>query len=332
MKKYVIGIDIGGTKCAVILGSTTCEHENKSFEILDRICFHTKDFSGPAKLIEKMTEVIHKLILQKELSQEEILGIGISCGGPLDHVEGVIKNPPNLYGWDNIPIVKIMEDEFHIPTYIQNDANACALAEWKMGAAQGYQNVIFLTYGTGMGAGLILNGQLYNGTDDMAGEIGHVRMTEIGPVGYGKAGSFEGFCSGGGIAQIAKMKVLEKLQRGEKPLLCPSMDQLESLTARTVAEAAVKGDDLALEIYKTSGYYLGRGLSVLIDILNPEVIVIGSIYERSSELLSDTMFQVIEKEALEISRKSCRILPAKLGNSIGDYAALSVALQGGSGQ
>lgn len=329
MRRYVIGIDIGGTKCAVIFGSVDCKDEKENFEILERMHFLTNDFSGPNQIIHKMIELIHELLRKNQLSNEQIAGIGISCGGPLDHVKGVIKSPPNLHGWDNVPIVKMLQEEFDIRTFIQNDANACALAEWRMGAARGYQNVIFLTYGTGLGAGLILNGQLYNGTDDMAGEVGHVRMTENGPVGYGKAGSLEGYCSGGGIAQIAQMKVLEKLQMGEKPSLCPDMRQLDNLTARSVADAAREGDPLALDIYATSGYYLGCGLAMLIDILNPEVIVIGSIFERSGDLLSKTMYQVIEKETLEISRKGCKILPAQLGDQIGDYAALSVALHGG---
>lgn len=329
MGRYVIGIDIGGTKCAVIFGRVDCEGQNEKFEILERMHFATNDFNGPNQVIHKMIELIHELLEKNQLSSEQIAGIGISCGGPLDHVKGIIKSPPNLYGWDNVPIVKMIEDEFHIPTFIQNDANACALAEWKMGAARGYRNVIFLTYGTGLGAGLILNGQLYNGEDDMAGEVGHVRMTENGPVGYGKAGSFEGYCSGGGIAQVAQTKVLEKLQMGEKPAICPSLEQLDKLTAKSVADAAREGDPLALEIYETSGYYLGWGLAMLIDILNPEVIVIGSIFERSGDLLSKTMYQMIEKEALEISRKGCKILPAQLGDRIGDYAALSVAVHGG---
>lgn len=329
MKEYIIGIDIGGTKCAVILGKV-CEYQREEeYQLLERECFETEAKKGPDQVIEKLISVIKALIKKKGLIGDDIAGIGISCGGPLDHIAGIIQNPPNLYGWNNIPIVKIMEEEFHVPTYIQNDANACALAEWKFGAAKGCQDVIFLTCGTGMGAGLILNGRLYNGTNNMAGEVGHVRMTEVGPVGYGKAGSFEGFCSGGGIAQIAKIKVLEKIQMGESPAFCPGLEYIDELSAKTVALAAGTGDPLAQEIYNISGYYLGKGLSLLIDILNPEIIVLGSVYERSKELLEPSMTAVLEKETLELSRKGCKIVPAKLGNQIGDYAALSVAIQGG---
>lgn len=325
MKEYIVGIDIGGTKCAVILG----KEGTGDYCITDRICFDTEVHRGPDYTIERLKQTVHEVLDKHGLENGQIEAVGISCGGPLDHIRGVIKNPPNLYGWMDIPIVDIIEQEFHIPAYIQNDANACALAEWRFGAAKGYQNVIFLTFGTGLGAGLILDGRLYNGANSMAGEVGHVRLAETGPVGFGKAGSFEGFCSGGGIAQIAKIKVLERLQRGEKPAICPDLAHMEELSARTVAQAAKEGDELALDIYAASGYYLGKGLSILVDILNPEMIVLGSIFERSGELLSPAMYEVLGREALDISRKDLKIVPAKLGNQIGDYAALSVAIEGG---
>ncbi|HIS25501.1 MAG TPA: ROK family protein [Candidatus Pullilachnospira intestinigallinarum] len=330
MREYIMGLDIGGTKCAVILGSARAGGED--YRILDRMCFQTDAPRGPGPVIKQMISVIRSMLEEHSLMPQQISALGISCGGPLDHITGVIQNPPNLYGWDNIPIVKIMEEEFGIRTYIQNDANACALAEWKFGAARGYRDVIFLTCGTGMGAGLILDGRLYNGANNMAGEVGHVRLSKNGPVGFGKAGSFEGFCSGGGIAQLAKTKVLERLQAGERPAICQDLAGLDQLTAKSVADAARNGDPLAKEIYEISGYYLGKGLAMLIDILNPEIIVMGSVYERSQELLWPVVSRIVEQEALEISRKGCRIVPAKLGNQIGDYAALSVAIQGGSNE
>lgn len=329
MKKYSIGIDIGGTKCAVILGrAQISEHDYKDF-ILDRMCFRTEVVKGCAYVIERILDTVYQMIVKHKIEKDEVVGIGISCGGPLDHVKGIVMNPPNLFGWDEVPIVEIVTKRFGIPTFIQNDANACALAEWKFGAAKGCQDVVFLTFGTGMGAGLILNGSLYNGMNNMAGEVGHVRLSKYGPVGFGKAGSFEGFCSGGGIAQMAKMKVLEKIQMGIKPTLCPRMEDVDSITAKSVARAAEEGDELSREIYELCGTYLGAGLSLLIDILNPQVIVIGSIYERANHLLWPSVRAVIEKEALPQSSKHCRVIPAKLGNQIGDYAALSVAFHGG---
>jgi glucokinase len=258
--------------------------------------------------------------------RSNLVKIGISCGGPLDSEKGVIYSPPNLPGWDSVPIVEIFQKEFDVDTLVQNDANACALAEWMMGAGVGTNNMIFLTFGTGMGAGLIINGRLYPGTNDLAGEAGHIRLAEDGPVGFGKAGSFEGFCSGGGIAQLAVSIVSEKLLTGERVDFCPSKDILNDITARTVFEAAIAGDPVAKEIVNISAAYLGKGLAVLIDILNPECIVIGSIYARNEELFKPHIEKVLEREAIPAARKVCKIVPAALGDNIGDYAALRVAL------
>ena len=179
-----------------------------------------------------------------------------------------------------------------------NDADACAAAEWKFGAGNGTQNMIFLTFGTGLGAGLILNGKLYSGTNGNAGEIGHIRLEGFGPVGYGKAGSFEGFCSGGGLAQLGYIKALEKAQTGVYPLYFKKGMTASDVTAKPVADAADKGDETAKEVYRICGEQLGKGLSVLIDILNPERIVIGSIFARSEGLLREGMERLVNKEAL----------------------------------
>jgi glucokinase len=177
-----------------------------------------------------------------------------------------------------------------------------------------------------MGSGLILNGQLYAGTNDLGGEVGHIRLAKTGPVGFGKAGSFEGFCSGGGIAQLAATMVTEKLEKGEKVDFCSGIEMANKLTAKIVAEAALADDPVALEIIQVSAEYLGRGLSFLIDILNPECIVIGSIYARNENLFKPHVDRILAEEAIPSAVKVCRIKPALLGESIGDYAALCVAL------
>lgn len=293
----LLGVDIGGTKCALILA------ENDG-TIQKRIAFATSTVDQTLEWICSNA----KLWAEKW----KIQSVGISCGGPLDSTSGVIYSPPNLPGWDSIEIVKLLSESTGAPAFLCNDANACALAEWKYGAGKGCQNMVFLTFGTGLGAGLILNGALYEGTTGMAGEVGHIRLANDGPIGFGKKGSFEGFCSGNGIAKLGKMMI-----NGE-----------EKLTAKSIAEAADKGDEKALEVYRVSGEYLGRGLSIIIDILNPEVIAIGSVYTRSEKLFAESMKKEIEKEALKVSYDCCKILPATLGENIGDYAAVSTALLG----
>ncbi len=314
-KRTLLGVDVGGTKCAVTLG----EAEGGDIEIKDRFEFPTTKVQ---ETIQGIKDAVREVLDRNSIATADVSGIGISCGGPLDSAAGVVMSPPNLPGWDNIPIVRILSDEFHIPAAIHNDANACALAEWKFGAGKGTRNMVFLTFGTGLGAGLILDGHLYTGTNDNAGELGHIRLEDYGPVGYGKSGSFEGFCSGGGIRQLAQALVKERLQMGQKVSWCADV---EKLTAKMVADAAVAGDPLALEIYEISARHLGKGLSLVIDILNPELIVIGSIYARNEAMMKPLMEAVIRREALAPAARVCKVVPAALGESIGDYAALSVA-------
>lgn len=313
---YILGFDIGGTKCAVI----TAEWDSTNITILQKEKCPTDLSISPEEMIEKL------MVMADSILEKKPDAIGISCGGPLNSKQGIILSPPNLPGWDRVHIVEQLEQHFGVTAKLQNDANACAVAEWKFGAGKGCQNMAFLTFGTGLGAGLILNGQLYSGTNDNAGELGHIRLSDHGPVGFGKSGSFEGFCSGNGIAQLGYFKALEKIQQGEYPLYFKKGSTLSDITAKAIADAAMAGDETALEVYHTCGAYLGKGLSIVIDLLNPEKIVIGSIFSRSKNLLWESAQKVIEKEALSLSAGCCEVVPAALGEQIGDYAAIAVAL------
>ena len=313
----VIGIDIGGTKCAVIKGNLG---KNNEIEITGKIKIDTKTID-PNSALKLFCEKIDFLA-----KDEKIDAIGVSCGGPLDEKRGVIMSPPNLPGWDNIEIKKFLENRYGVNVMVRNDANACALAEWKFGAAKGFSNVIFLTFGTGMGAGLILDGCLYSGTNGMAGEVGHIRLSPDGPWGFGKNGSFEGFCSGGGIAKMGKAAAVEALKNGKTLSYCKSADDLDKISAKSIAESASQGFDDAKEIYRICAKKLGLGLSILIDILNPEIIVIGSVFKRAANLLKDEMENVLKNEALSYSLNVCKIVPAKFDENLGDLAALAAAL------
>lgn len=295
--KYRLGFDLGGTKCALSLGRS----DGEKIEILEREEIATSQ--DPVATLEMLSSAAEKFI-----ALAPVESAGISCGGPLDSRRGVILTTPNLPGWHGFGLTEYIEERYKIKAYLQNDANACALAEWKFGAGRGTKNMIFLTFGTGLGAGLILNGRLYSGTNDNAGEVGHIRLAKTGPVGFGKAGSFEGFCSGGGIARLAA-----------------ELGGDGTLTTKQLSEAAFGGDTFAKSVFEESGRMLGRGLSVLIDILNPETIVLGGVFMRSGELLIPAMREEIEKEALDLSAAVCRIVPAQLKENIGDYAALTVA-------
>ena len=301
----LIGFDIGGTKCATILGETDASGQ---VNIVEKIVFPTK--KGPEASLTAIYSSTEELLHKNGLQPSQIAGIGISCGGPLDSRNGIILSPPNLPGWDNVPIVEMTEKRLGIKAFVQNDANACAMAEWKYGAGKGYDNVVFFTFGTGMGAGLILDGRLYSGTCDLAGEVGHLRLSGHGPVGFGKEGSFEGWCSGGGIAQVGQTMARQRIQMGAKTAYCGSLDELPAVTAKSIAEAAYAGDETAREVYRTVASYLGRGLALIIDVLNPEVIILGSIFGRSRDLIEPYMLEVVHREAIGFSAAKCRIVPA----------------------
>ena len=312
----LLGFDIGGTKCAVI----TALREGEGIRLLSRAQCPTDLSVAPEEMIDRLVTMADALV-----GDGEVEAVGISCGGPLDSRAGVIAGPPNLPGWTHVEIVSRLSGHYKVPVRLQNDANACALAEWKFGAGRGVDDLIFLTFGTGLGAGLILDGRLYTGVNDNAGEVGHIRLESDGPVGYGKAGSFEGFCSGGGLARLGLQMAVRQAEKGEPPLYFRS-GAPEEVTAKSIAQAAEQGDATARLVYRTCGEQLGKGLSILMDILNPRRIIIGSIFARSHHLLWEAAKAVIEREALPQAVACCDVVPAGLGERIGDYAAIATAL------
>jgi glucokinase len=294
-----IGLDIGGTKCAISTG----ESADGKIKILSREEFPTAGLSWQ-QVLEEFARRIEALTSPFPVP---LSSIGISCGGPLDSKRGVIMSPPNLPGWDDVPVVKFFEDRFHVPTALQNDANACALAEYLYGSGRGVMNLVFMTFGTGLGAGIIIDGKLYSGSNDNAGEIGHIRLAPTGPVGYNKGGSAEGFCSGAGMARLAKIR--------------KGLD----LTTKELFARVRAGDPDCTEVFRESAEKLATILAFTIDILNPEVIALGGVFMRNADLFMPVVDPILDLEALPLARKVCRIVPAELGENIGDYAALAVA-------
>ena len=295
MHDILWGLDIGGTKTAIVAGTM-------DGQVLFRKAVATRGW--------QWQELVDMLLASVPEEFHRPIAIGVSCGGPLNSVTGMILSPPNLPGWDEVPIVRYLSEKLHIPAFLQNDADACALAEWKVGAGKGTDNMLFLTFGTGMGAGLILNGRLYTGACGMAGETGHVRLEHDGPWGFGKNGSFEGFCSGGGIAKLADMRLGT------------------AYSCKELCEMADAGHEGAKAVLNESARMLGRGLAMLMDLFNPECIVIGSIFARAERYFRAPALEVAKEEALPYTFNACRVVPALLGDQIGDVAALSVAMNG----
>ncbi len=294
----LLGFDIGGTKCSVTLGTA-------AGAIVETARFPTA--GGPDALLARLAGAARE---QRDRHGLAVAAAGVSCGGPLDSRRGLVLSPPNLPGWDEVPVVARLEAALGVPCCLENDANACALAEARLGAGRGASSVVFCTMGTGFGAGLVLDGRLYRGACDGAGEIGHVRLTEGGPVGYGKAGSVEGYAGGSGIAALARLRLGEDLD------------------AKLLAGRADAGDPRSLAVYAEVGRMLGRALAIVVDLLNPEVIVVGSIFVRAERLIRPAMEAELAAEALPGNLAACRVLPAALGERLGEHAALMVAAEG----
>jgi len=288
-----LGVDLGGTKISVSVGT-------ESGKILAKQKFPT--VGKPGENLAKVEEIGKRL-----LDGNKCEGVGVSAGGPLDDKRGIIVSAPHLPLWYGYPLTEDLTQRFHAPAFLENDANACAVAEWKWGAGKGTEDMVFLTFGTGFGAGLILDGKLYRGASCMAGEIGHVRLSRKGPLCYGKHGSVESFCSGAGISLLSA----------------------DGKSAKDVCDAARRGDAHAKKVISVSAHRLGEAVSMLVDILNPEVVVLGSIFVRAEDLYRAMMEQVVLRESLKESSCVCRIVPAVLGEDLGDMAALAVAMDGG---
>lgn len=321
MLEMYIGLDIGGTKCAVLLGNV-----DKGIRIVDKIRFATKTQRGFDAVFEQLCTSVHEICSRNHIELQQVRAIGVSCGGPLDSRRGVVLSPPNLPGWDDIPLVKLLIERFSRPVFLKNDANACALVEWKLGAGRGCENMIFLTMGTDMGAGVICEGRLLRGDTDMAGEVGHLRLTEDGPIGFGKAGSFEGYTSGGGIARQAQSMTARLLAEGITPSWVRDGYAQAQLDAQLMAAYARNGDPHARALFTQVGKMLGRGMSLLVDAFNPERIVIGSIFMRCEDLLRAPMEEELHREAIEYSLKGLTVLPAQCSEKLGDLASIMVAL------
>ncbi|MCM8538089.1 MAG: ROK family protein [Lentisphaeraceae bacterium] len=304
--KYYLGIDLGGTKTAVSL-----LQENK---IIDRISFTSPANEPPEEMLELIESNKRKLV-NKSI---QISSVGVSVGAAFNPQTGTIIYSPHLKKWNNYPLVKNLQERMGLPIFADNDANACALAEWKYGAGRGSKNMAFLTFGTGLGAGLILNQQLHRGSHFLAGEVGSIRVAKDGPNIRNKPGCLEGFSSGAGIAARAEQRY--------KTYNKQTLYQLGDST-KNIAKLAREGDLFCLEIFQESGHYLGAGIAILKDILDLDTIVIGSIYLRCEELLNETMNKVINTDSMSTH---CQILPAELGESIGDYAAMALAINGES--
>lgn len=305
MHETIIGFDIGGSKIGVIEG-------DKSARIWQHRTLPNDPNADFDIVFQAMCIIADDVVRLACAAGRVPTAISVSIGGPLDIDAGIILSPPNLPKWDRIPLKAALADRFGLPVYVEHDGNAGALAEWMFGAGKGARNAIFLTMGTGLGAGLILNGRIYRGSTDTAGEVGHIRISETGPAAYGKIGSWEAFCSGSGLVRLAHLRYPGKWA--------------DTVPPRTVIEAALAGDREARALVEEMGVWLGRGIAVLVDILNPQVVIVGTLGAVLGDMLLAPARQAMAREALTISVDACRIVPAQLGDSLGAIASLMAAI------
>lgn len=317
MDSYIVGIDIGGTKLATVVA-------DGNGNILQKVRKPTESEKGPQHAVRLLLEMVNEAIQLAGLKREDISGIGVSCGGPLDTKTGVVYSPPNLPGWDALPLKDFIEGEFHIPTIIENDANAGALAEWRFGGGRGYNYVLYMTMSTGIGGGIVANGQVYHGANDSAGEVGHQILLPNGPLcGCGKRGCLEALCSGPAIARRAQAAIRE---RPQTQLLALADGQIDRVRSEHVLEAARNGDALALSLINETAYYMGWGIANLVNILNPEIVLIGTIAVAAGDLLLDPIRRTVTEMAMQRPAEVVKIMPSELGDSVGDLAAIALVM------
>lgn len=308
-QQTIIGIDVGGTKTAVVEGSY-------SGEILQRQEFPTEAEKPYKDTCWRIYAAIDRTAKLAAYNGRKTVAISISIGGPLRIEEGFILDPPHLPGWHNLALKNQIELRLSGQrVFVEHDGNAGALAEFYFGVGRNRQDLrhlIFLTFGTGLGAGIIVNGEILHGATDTAGEVGHWRLSEKGPKGFGKAGSWEGYASGAGLAQLAKKMFPKKWKRKAE--------------IREVVEAMLADDSDALAVAAEAGRWMGRGMALLVDAFNPQVIVLGSLAVALGERVLGPAREAVKAEALPQAFAACEIVPSALGTGIGDVASLMAAI------
>ena len=327
MNSHVVGIDIGGTKLATVVA-------DRDGNILQKVRKPTESEKGPQHAVQFLLEMVDEVIHLAGLRRENISGIGVSCGGPLDTKTGIVYSPPNLPGWDALPLKKMIESALHIPTVIENDANAGALAEWRFGGGRGYDYVLYMTMSTGIGGGIVANGEIYHGANDSAGEVGHQILLPDGPLcGCGKHGCLEALCSGPSIARRAQVALNSRSQTGgaiegqpHTKILALAGGQIDRVRSEHVLQAARDGDALAIALTEETAYYMGWGIANLVNILNPEIVLIGTIAIAAGDLLLDPIRRTVAEMAMQRPAEAVKIMPAQLGDSVGDLAAISLVI------
>jgi len=316
-KKYSIGVDLGGTNivCAIV---------NYQGKIINRLKVPTLAERGKEATIKKIIETIHENIVQSNIALDDIIGIGIGAPGPLDTKRGVINFAPNLPGWRDVPLKKILEVEFSMKVVLENDANAAAWGERCFGIGRGVDNLVCFTLGTGIGGGIIIDSKIYHGSNYGAAELGHMTVNKDGPrCNCGNYGCLEAYSSATGIKNRIKSRIKEGIKSDF--LNFDSDDELlDSIRLKSIFETARKGDKLTKDIVEEAISYLGIAIANITNILNPEMVVlVGGITNEGDKLLIP-LKEEVKKRAFYSNYKSLKIVIGELGGNAGVLGAAAL--------
>lgn len=312
----VLALDIGGTKLAA--GVVTPDGA-----LLASVREPTALGDGPRRIVDRLVELGAKVTSEAGLTTGDLAAVGVGCGGPLDVERGIVQDPPNLPGWTDVPLVAWLRGAFGRPVYLDNDANAAALAEHRWGAGRGCGSIVYLTISTGIGGGVVIGDELLRGANGNAAEIGHMSVAIDGwPCVCGRRGCLEAFASGTNIARRAR----EAVEAGEASGMTELAGSTGSITAQTVAEAARRGDPLARRIWDETTMVLGAGLANVLNVFNPSRIILGGGVTHAGELLFEPVRRAALSQTLGPQAEVADIVPAELGETIGIHGAAAVAL------
>ena len=313
----ILGVDLGGTK---ILTAVT----NSQGKMLSRDHSITPAQKGHEAVIQSILDSAHRALEQADVAISELTAVGIGAPGLLNPETGILFTSPHLPGWRDVPLRDIMQERLGKKTFLLNDANAAALGEFYFGAARGARNFVYITISTGIGGGIVIDGEIYIGAIGAAGEVGHMTIDDDGPIcNCGNRGCWETMASGTALAREARHRIKEGVRTS---ILEYAEGEVEKVTAQVIHSAAEQGDSLAKELIARTGYYVGVGLANLINIFNPELIVIGGGLSNIGDMLLEPAFKVAGERAYKETFQAVRFAPAELGRNSGVLGAAAFAL------
>ncbi len=317
-KQYLGAVDLGGTKILSVVA-------DEGGHIAGEDRRPTEAGEGPLAGLKRIAASLEAALAAAGLRREDLRGVGVCSPGPIDAAKGVITEAPNLPGWRDVPVCQYLADRLGVPTILENDATAAAYGEFVYGAGRGYRHIVYITVSTGIGGGLVLNGQLYRGASGSAGEVGHITIDADGPLcGCGKPGHVEALASGRAIAREAQAL----LARGGSPVLARLAEEEGEVSAATVQRAAEAGDVESRRTLQQAGYYLGIGLAAYIDVFNPEVIIIGGGLRHMGDLYLGPARDEMARRAMAEPLKVVRLVEAELGDYAGAMGMVALLREG----